>query len=110
MNYVYHVLPLPIKIKNTYTRFTFILPGREYLLMDFVKQYSARLKVDEIKECKLISSYHRVCKQNNPVEVTHLHEECEVEVLRSIKTVPSSCFQRIAEITQTIWTHLEDNE
>jgi hypothetical protein len=50
VNYnVCHVLPLPIKIKNTDNRFTFILPEREYLLMNIAKQYYARLKVDEIK-------------------------------------------------------------
>jgi hypothetical protein len=80
VNYnIYHVLPLPRK--NTETRFTFILPEREYLLMDIAKQYYARLKADEIKECKLISSYHRICRQYNPVQITHLHEECEVEML-----------------------------
>ena len=111
VNYnVYHVLPLPIKIKNTDNRFTFVLPEREYLLIDVAKQYCVRLKVDEIKECKLISSYHRLCKQNSPVQVTNLHEECEVEMLQSIRTIPSSCSQRIAEINQTIWTQLEDNE
>lgn len=109
VNYnVYHVLPLPIKIKGTNTRFTFILPEREYLLMNVAKQYYARLKVDEIKECKLISSYHRVCKQNNTLQITHLHEECEVEMLQAIRTIPSSCSQRIAEISQTTWTQLDD--
>ena len=50
VNYnVYHVLPLPIKIKNTDTRFTFILPESEYLLVDIAKQFYARLKVDGIK-------------------------------------------------------------
>jgi hypothetical protein len=50
VNYnVYHVLPLPIKIKNAETSFTVILPEREYLLMDIAKQYYARLKADEIK-------------------------------------------------------------
>jgi hypothetical protein len=111
VNYnVYQVLPLPIKIKNTDNRFTFILPQREYLLMDIAKQYYVRLKVDEIKECKLISSNHRVCKQNSPVQATHLHEECEVEMLQSIRTIPSCCSQRTEEINQTIWTQLEDNE
>jgi len=109
VNYVYHFIPLPIKIKNTDTRFTYILSEREYLLMDVAKQYYARLKVDEIKECKLISSYHRYCKQNITVQVTHLHEVCEVEVFQSIRTIPCSCSQRIAETNLIIWTQLGDN-
>jgi hypothetical protein len=40
-HYMYHVLPLPIKIKDTITRFTFILLEREYLLMDVTKRYYA---------------------------------------------------------------------
>ena len=101
---VYHVLPFPIRIKDTDTRFTFILPERKYLLMDTAKRYYAKLRVNEFKECKLITVRHRVCKQNSPVQLTHLHEECEVEMLQSIRTIPSSCSQRIAEINQTVWT------
>lgn len=49
VNYnVYHVLPSPTKIKNTDTKFTYILPEHEYLLMDTAKQYYARLKADKI--------------------------------------------------------------
>jgi hypothetical protein len=53
---VYHVLPLPIKIRNTELMFTFILPERQYLLMDIAKRYYARLMIDEFKECKLITA------------------------------------------------------
>jgi hypothetical protein len=78
--------------------------------MDVAKRYYARLKVNEIKECKIINSHYRVCKQNNPIQITHLHEECEVEMLQSIRTIPFSCSQRITEINQTIWTEFDDNE
>jgi len=110
INYnLYHVLPLPIKIKGTNTSFTFILPESEYLLMDVAIRYYARLKVNEIKECKIINSYHRMCKQNNPVHISQLHEECAVEMLQSVRTIPSSFSQRIAEINQTIWTQIITN-
>jgi hypothetical protein len=49
---VYHVLPLTIKIKDTVSKFTFILPEREYLLMDVFKYYYTMLRVDEFKDIK----------------------------------------------------------
>ena len=107
---VYHILPLSIRIKVTETRFTFILPECEYLLMDTAKRYYAKLRVNEIQKCKLITLCHRVCKQSSPVQMTHLHEECEVEMLQSLRAIPSSCSQRIAEINQTVWTQLDGNE
>jgi hypothetical protein len=72
---VYHVLPLPIKIKNTDLKFIFILPERKYLFMDIAKQYYARLRADEFKECKLMVNNHRLCKQNYHVQVKHVNEE-----------------------------------
>lgn len=107
---VYHVLPLPIRIEDSINQFTFILPEREYLLMDTAKRYYARLGVSEFKDCKVIMARHRVCKQEGPIQLTHLHEECEVEMLQSLRAIPSSCPQRIAEINQTAWTRLDGNE
>ena len=90
VNYnLYHVLPLPIRLKDSPTKFTFIIPEHEYLLMDVAKQFYTRLKINEIKECKLIISNYRVCKQNDPVQITHLHEECEVEMLQSEQYHPA---------------------
>lgn len=50
---LYHVLLLPIKIKGTYSKFTFIQPEHDYLLMDTAKWYFPRLGVDEIVIVKL---------------------------------------------------------
>jgi len=99
-----------IRIKDIDTRFTFILPEREYLLMDTAKRYCAKLRVTEFKEWKLITLHHRVCKQNSPVQLTRLHEECEVEILPSLRALPSIFSQRIAEINQTVWTQPDGNE
>jgi hypothetical protein len=74
------------------------------------KQYYARLWVDKFKECKLMDNNHRLCKQNYPVQVKHENEECEAELLQSIRSIPGSCSQRIVELNQTLWTQLNNNE
>jgi hypothetical protein len=107
---VYHILPLPIKIKNSEFKFTFILPEREYLLMDMAKLYCARLRAEEFKECKLMDNNHRLGKQNYPVQVEHENEECGDELLQSIRSIPGSCSQRTVELNQTLWTQLNNNE
>ena len=45
---LYHVFPLPIKIKGTDSKFIFIQPKHEYLLMDTVKRYFTMLGVARI--------------------------------------------------------------
>jgi hypothetical protein len=74
---LFHGLPLLIKIKGTYSKFTFIQPEHDYLLMDTVKWYFTRLGVDKINDSKTVRCILRVCKQTKPVQLTHLDEECE---------------------------------
>jgi len=74
INYnLYHVLPLPIQVRNTESKFIFLFPEREYLLMETAKQYFAKLGVHELNNCKSISSRHRVCRQTQPLQLTHLY-------------------------------------
>jgi len=111
INYsLYHVFPLPIQVRNAESKFIFLLPEREYLLMDTAKQYFARLKADELANCKSISSRRRVCRQTQPLQLTHLDDGYEAQMLQAVRTIPSTCSQRIAELNQTIWTQLDNNE
>ena len=111
INYnLYHVLTLPVQVRNTESKFIFLSPESECLLMDTAKQYFARLRADELTNCKLISIRHRVCKQTQPLQLTHLDDECEAQMLQAIRTIPSTCSQRIAELNQTVWTQLANNE
>jgi len=54
INYnLYHArVALPILVRNTKSKFIFLLPESEYLLMDTAKQYFARLRADELSNCK----------------------------------------------------------
>jgi hypothetical protein len=97
-------------VKNTESKFIFLLAEREYLLMDVAKQYVTRLHADKLNNCKTVSSRHRVCRQTQPVQLTHLDEECEAQMLQGVRTITSTCSQRITELNQTIWTQLDDNE
>ena len=57
---LYHVLPLPIKLKGTDSKFIFIQPEHDYLLMDTAKWYFTRLGVDRINKCKIVSYVNRL--------------------------------------------------
>jgi hypothetical protein len=78
--------------------------------MDVAKQYFTRLRADELNICKTVSSRHRVCRQTQPVQLTHLDDECEAQMLQGVRTIPSTCSQRITELNQTVWTQLDNNE
>jgi hypothetical protein len=90
---LYHVFPLPIKIKGTDSKFIFIKPKHEYLLMDTAKRYFIILVVAGKNECKLVTKVHKISKQSQPVQLTHLDEECEAQMFQPIRSIPASCSQ-----------------
>jgi hypothetical protein len=67
--------------------------------MDNAKRYFTKLEVDEIHECKTISKDLKICKQTQPVQITHLDEVCEAQMIEPIRSSPISCSQRIVELT-----------
>jgi len=77
---LYHVLPLPIRIKGTDNKYIFIQPKIEYLLMDTAKRYFSGLEVNEIHECKVLNMEVRLCKKNKPLQLTHVGEVCEAQM------------------------------
>jgi hypothetical protein len=107
---LYHVLPFSIRVKGTDSKFIFIQPEHDYLLMDTAKRFFTRLGVYEINECKTLSKGQMVCKQTQPVQLTHLDEECEALLVQTLNSIPSSCSQRIVELNQTLWTQLDNSE
>jgi hypothetical protein len=78
--------------------------------MDTAKRYFTRLGVDEINDCNTVSNVHRICKQLQPVQLTHLDEEYEAQIIEPIRSIPVSCSQTFIELNHTLWTQLDNNE
>jgi hypothetical protein len=72
--------------------------------MDTAKRYFAGLGTEEMNLCKVVSKTHKVWKQTQPVQLTHLDEECEAQMLQPIRSIPASCSQGIVELNHTLWT------
>ena len=96
---LYHVLPLPIRIKETKSKFIFIQPENEYLLVDSAKRYFTVMKVDEVHECKIVNEELGVCKQGQPLQLANLNEVCEPQMIEPIRTIPASCSKRLWILT-----------
>ena len=48
--------------------------------MDTAKRYFTKLGVAEIHECNTIRKDLKICKQTQPVQLTHLDEVCEAQM------------------------------
>jgi hypothetical protein len=70
---MFHILSLPIRIKDSQTKFALITPECEYLLMDVAKRY-IRLQASECKECKVINNGYQLCKQHNLILLKQSNE------------------------------------
>ena len=106
---LYHVLPLPIKIKGTDAKYIFIQPGIEYML-DTAERYFSWLEVSELHECQVLTREMKVCKQKRPLQLIQVEEVCEVQMTESIRPIPSYCPQRIVELNHTLWQQLFEDE
>jgi hypothetical protein len=51
-----------------------------------------------------------VCKQEQPLLSSHLHDNCIVKMLQPRRTVPLICEKCVVELSNSVWTQLENNE
>ena len=51
-----------------------------------------------------------LCKQNQPLLSSHLHENCMVKLLQQKRKCSPSSNKRVVEISNSVWTQLTNNE
>lgn len=99
---LFHLIPLPTKTPNNNS--IFILPNSKYLAISNNKALYTHL--DEIDNCKSLSSNYHICPVSNPVISTHSKPNCETEILLNPSKIPYSCDTRLSKMPKETWYKL----
>jgi hypothetical protein len=110
---IYRLIPLPDPLDRT--KFLYIDTGKSFLWIDQARQYYFMTDKKWMDSCKILNAMKYACKQNQPLLSSHLHENCMVKVLQPRGSVcvcvcVSRCDKRVVEISNSVWTQLENNE
>jgi hypothetical protein len=105
---IYRLIPIPVPLDST--KFLYIDTGKSFLCIDQARQYYFMTDKEWMDSCKILNAMNHVCKQNQPLLSSHLHENCMVKLLQPRGSVPPSCDKRVVEISNSVWTQLTNNE
>lgn len=109
-NYIfklYHLTPLPFS-PNKNNEFIYIQPTSEYFAIDNNNQHYLIISNNDFKDCKFNVKIY-VCKQKQPVYLTHNNDNCESKLLQNLNHIPSNCEVRIIKISNNIFHQLKNS-
>ena len=104
----YYLVPIPIPIHKD--KLVYIRTEKSLLCVDRTRQYYFFSSDQELQGCKENAKLRHVCKQNKPLLSSLTQEECLVRLLKERKTLPDSCEVHYVQLTNTVWTRINDNE
>jgi hypothetical protein len=105
---IYKLIPIPISLDRN--QYLYIEAGKTFLWIFQARQYYFLTDGEWMNSCRVFNARSYVCKQSQPLLSSHLHENCIVRLLQPRGSVPPSCDKRVAEISNSIWTQLANNE
>ena len=106
---VFKVTPFPMKVEGREGSYTLIQPDKEYLVIDDVKGFFAKLDKGDLQQCKEVAVKELICKQVFPMFSSHMTTDCVVQMLKPIRLVPESCNRKSLELKETLWIPLREN-
>jgi hypothetical protein len=95
---VYKMIPVPIPLGN---KFAYIKTGEANLCVDQTRLYYFEISNEELKDCKIIDSQSRTCRQDRPLLSSHLQKACVVKLQQQRKEIPKNCDTRLVQIRKT---------
>ncbi|PNF33602.1 hypothetical protein B7P43_G14522 [Cryptotermes secundus] len=108
VNRVQFLIPIPKPVDQT--KFLFVDTRNSFLWIDKARQYYFMTDKYWLDTCKEVNIRVYVCKQDQPLLSSQVHENCMVKLLQSRESISPSCEKRIAELSDSVWTQLENNE
>jgi hypothetical protein len=63
-----------------------------------------------IDSCKILNAMSYICKQNQPILSSHFMKIVWLNCCNLEEVFPSICEKRVVEISNSLWTQLENNE
>jgi len=82
---VYRLIPIPVSLDRT--KFLYVFTGKSFLWIDQARLYYIMMDEGWKDSCKVLNNMQYVCKKNQPLLSSHLHENCMVKLLQ-----PSGAF------------------
>jgi len=104
----YYLVPIPIPINKD--KLVYIRMETSILCVDKTRQYYFFGSDQELQGCKKTAKLKYACKQNKPLLSGLTQEECAVRPIKERKTIPGSCKVHYVQLTNTVWTQINDNE
>ena len=104
----YYLVPIPIPVNKD--KLIYIRTEKSILCIDRARHYYYFSSDQELQDCKETAKLKYVCKQNKPLLSSLTQEECAVRLLKERKNLPDSCEVHYVQLTNTVWTQINDNE
>lgn len=104
---VFRTFSVPTKGPSGYS---YILPQQDVLLTTLSRDQTTYLTKYELNSCFVAQADQFICRTHNPIFISHTKEfDCELSLLKSSRTIPSSCVIKQA-VTSDYWIQLNQND
>jgi hypothetical protein len=92
----FRINPFPAPLTDD--KFVFIQPSFEYLAIDRSRIHYVTLNQGQQNRCEVLMKDFFLCKQESPILMTHMHNNCEIKLFMKETGVIDLCDKRIISL------------
>ena len=101
---IFKITSVPVRIDEK--AFTIVIPEKELLIIDAVKQHYLLYDVQELQGCLETRKTKFICEQKSPVHISHTNNNCVRSLFDPVNSIPKSCSSRVMVLHLPIFLQL----